>query len=161
MVGIGSPPGERRGGRRPGTKNRATVERETVQAEVRAQRIAAGVAVPVYGKEKLEWLLGLATAQLQEVLANNDQANFGPVFDRVLSVARALTPYQEPQLRAIAVAHTGLKPPPQNLDRLNAKQLETLRELLRLMGPSNIAEAGPADNGGARPLRRIQRKPNG
>jgi hypothetical protein len=58
-------------------------------------------------------------------------------------LARSLAPYQTPQLRAIAVAHTGMKPAPVSLDRLNDKQLETLRELLRLMGPANVALEPP------------------
>jgi hypothetical protein len=57
-------------------------------------------------------------------------------------MSRSLTPYQNPQLRAIAVAHTGMKPTPVSLDRLNDKQLETLRELLRLMAPGNVAIEG-------------------
>jgi hypothetical protein len=64
---------------------------------------------------------------------------------RSLLVAKSLTPYQSPQYRAIAVAHTDMRPSPINLDRLTAKQIEVLRELIRRAGPANVASAGPQE----------------
>jgi hypothetical protein len=94
-----------RGGRPRGSKNRATIERETIEAEIRKQRIAAGVVTPVFGKEKLEYLLGLALEHLADAIAGKGDEGFSPCFDRVLAAAKALTPYQSPQYRALAVAH--------------------------------------------------------
>jgi hypothetical protein len=61
---------------------------------------------------------------------------------RSLLVAKSLRPYQSPQYRAIAVAHTDMRPPPIDLDKLTAKQVQQLRKLLVLAGPSNVA-SGP------------------
>jgi hypothetical protein len=60
MPGGGSNPGVRRGGRPLGARNRKTIEREIIDAEVRAGRIASGVSLPVLAKERLERLLDMA-----------------------------------------------------------------------------------------------------
>jgi hypothetical protein len=57
MPGGGSRPGERRGGRPKGSKDQKVIERETIAAEIRAGRIAAGIAMPLMATEKLEMLL--------------------------------------------------------------------------------------------------------
>jgi hypothetical protein len=133
----------RRGGRRRGTTDRKVAEREAIAAEIRAGRIAAGIATPIMGLEKLEWLLSIALKQMDEAAAAKDAAQYQAWFERATVLARSLTPFQTPQLRAIAVAHTGMKPAPVSLERLSDKQLEQLRELLRLMAPGNVALEPP------------------
>src|SRR5262249_44773136 len=63
-------------------------------------------------------------------------------FDRVFSVAKELARYQSPTFKAIAVAHTDIRPPVYDLKRLSDKQLEQLGRLLRIAGPSNVAGGG-------------------
>jgi hypothetical protein len=104
---------------------------------------AAGIATPIMGLEKLEWLLSIALKQMDEAAAAKDAKEYQVWFERATVLARSLTPFQTPQLRAIAVAHTGMKPTPVSLDRLSDKQLEQLRELLRLMAPGNVAREPP------------------
>jgi hypothetical protein len=160
MPGGGSYPGERRGGRRPGTKNKATVEREIIEAEVRAQRIAAGVMLPVLAKERLEMLLDAACRHMDEAFANGKIEDYIAWFERAASVAKALAPYQLPQLKALAVAHTDMRPPALDLRRLTTKQLEMLRRLVQLAGPTNIAGGGTADErGGDQPLGTTDKRP--
>jgi hypothetical protein len=48
------------------TKNGKTMEREIVEAQVRAQRIAAGVMLPALAKERLEMLLDGACRHMDE-----------------------------------------------------------------------------------------------
>jgi hypothetical protein len=126
-----------------GSKDKKVIERETIAAEIRAGRIAAGIAMPLMATEKLEMLLSIALRHMEESRAAENVEEYAAWYDRAVVLARSLAPYQTPQLRAIAVAHTGMKPAPVSLDRLNDKQLETLRELLRLMGPTNVALEPP------------------
>jgi hypothetical protein len=57
MSGGGQQPGERRGGRPRGS---------AIAAEIRAGRIAAGIAAPVMGLEKMEYLLTVALRHMEE-----------------------------------------------------------------------------------------------
>jgi hypothetical protein len=108
MPGGGSRPGERRGGRPKGSKDKKVIERETIAAEIRAGRIAAGIAMPLMATEKLEMLLSIALRHMEESHAAENVEEYAAWYERATVMARSLTPYQTPQLRAIAVAHTGI-----------------------------------------------------
>jgi hypothetical protein len=88
---------------------------------------------------------------MQEAFAAGDFTAYLGWFERAGAMAKAL-PYQSPQLRAIAVAHAPMTPSPVDLSRLSDKQLEQLRRLIQLAGPSNIAGGGRADERDADPL---------
>jgi hypothetical protein len=117
---------------------------------VRAQRIAAGVMVPVLAKERLEILLDAACRHLDEAFDAGKIEDYVAWFERAASVAKSLAPYQSAQYRAIAVAHTDMRPPPINLDKLTAKQIKVLRELVRIAGPANVAGGGTNEAGAPR-----------
>src|SRR6266566_2795454 len=107
MAGGGPRPGA---GRPKGSRNKATIEREIVAAEVRAGRIASGLAsLEVRGKERLELLLDAAWRHMEEAHAAANTQEYIDWFMRSLLVAKSLTPYQSPQYRAIAVAHTDMR----------------------------------------------------
>jgi hypothetical protein len=160
MAGGGPRPGA---GRPKGSRNKTTIQREIVEAQVRAQRVAAGVAIPVLAKEKLELLLSMAWRHMEEALAAGKAEDYVGWFERAGAMAKALAPYQSPQLKALAVAHADMRPSPIDLSRLSDKQLEQLRKLIILAGPSNVAGARRVDDGGAadrdRPRRLIDRRP--
>jgi hypothetical protein len=115
----GSAPGERRGGRAKGTKNRTTVERELIAAEVarrqtsRAREQGHELAVEVMERYMREFEDGAAhfrPVAEEEVAAgkkpnpNGDWAKYGEWAERVVACAKELAKYQSPQLRAIAIA---------------------------------------------------------
>ena len=82
----GSAPGERRGGRAPGTPNKATVERR--------MRVQAGLeAAKLTGKLPLDIMLTVA--------AGGPEAD--KISDRQLQAAIAAAPYVHPKLAAVAV----------------------------------------------------------
>jgi hypothetical protein len=83
----GSKPGERRGGRQPGTKNKRTVERERSQAEVSAQITNA------LGPGAFK---GDAHSLLVSVYKNPAH----PIGLR-LDAAKAALPFEKPRLSAI------------------------------------------------------------
>jgi len=156
MSGGGAKPGERRGGRQKGTKNRKTVEREIIEAEVLRGKIAAGIAAsPPMGKATLEELLRIALTRMHEAMAGGEKTYeaFLAWFDRTFVVARELTKYQSPQLRAIAVAHTPMTPPRLDLSRLSDEQVKTLASLIVLaqpVGPANGRADQPVESRPAR-----------
>jgi hypothetical protein len=143
MPGGGSNPGERRGGRPLGSRNKATIRREIIEKAALERQIDARAIAPIQGKLTLERLLGLALEHLDAAIESGDKAEFAVCFERALSAAKEVTKYQSPQLKALAVAHTNMRPSPINLDKLTAKQIEQLRRLLILAGPSNVASDGP------------------
>jgi nitrogen fixation protein FixH len=115
----GSAPGERRGGRVKGTKNRTTVERELIAAEVarrqtsRAHEQDRELAVEVmarYMREFEDAAAHFRPVAEEEVAAgekpnpNGDWAKFGQWAERVVATARELARYQSPQLRAVMVS---------------------------------------------------------
>jgi hypothetical protein len=107
--------------RAAGTKNKATIERELIAAQVidRARAMHAPLAL-----EKLIELGGIAMAAMaahqpvsnevakRERERGNEKAKpqkgswrmFGEWFDRATFVFKSLAPYQSPQLKAIAIA---------------------------------------------------------
>jgi hypothetical protein len=104
-------------------RNRKTIEREIIDAEVRAGRIASGVSLPVLAKERLERLLDMAWRHMEEAFAAGDFTAYLGWFERSGAMAKALAPYQSPQYRAIAVAQTDMRSPALDLDKLSAKQV--------------------------------------
>ncbi len=146
MSGGGSKPGERRGGRQKGTKNRKTVEREIIEAGI--------AAPPPMGKATLEKLLTISLTRMDEAMGGGARTYeaFLTWFDRTFHVARELTKFQSPQLRAVAVAHTDMRPPVLDLKRLSVKQLDVLAQLVHLAGPANVAGGERVDEQNADPL---------
>lgn len=164
MAGGGPRPGA---GRPKGSRNKATIKRELVAAAALERRIETQVISPKQGKASLEYLLTLALERLDAAIADGPEAydRFVAWFGRTLDVAKALAPFQSAQYRAIAVAHTDMRPPVLDLSRLSNKQIEMMRELVRLAGPANTAQ-GPVDQGSDRPLgicdgRLMNRRRNG
>src|SRR5262249_30047699 len=95
----GSKPGQRRGGRKPGTPNkpkgeRAVIALEQAEAEVRVL-ILAGDKITALGKDRLaeldEWAYGIAKT-------------FAPKEDEDTSAGR-WTPFQAPEGKILALAH--------------------------------------------------------
>ena len=125
----GSKPGERRGGRKAGTKNRATIERQLEAAQAAIAKVKHGREL---AKDVLERLLhdldrfktiaegaaGLhkppSAAELKVAaekgltIAKGDWGLFGEWFDRAVgtardaaTVAKDLAKYQSPQIRPV------------------------------------------------------------
>lgn len=119
----GSKPGERRGGRQKGTRNRKTLEaleREQTRAQVIAELRAEDKAVEreslTRSKDSMEKLLPVVfgyTAYFQPTFpgmaAQNPTGNEGQFllyFRLFLDLARTLAPYQSPTFRAIDMRAT-------------------------------------------------------
>ena len=116
----GSAPGERRGGRAPGTPNRATVERR-----MRAQ---AGLEVAKRtGVMPLDIILTVA--------AGGPEAD--KISDRQLQAAIAAAPYVHPKLAAVAVKDVTPPNPIDDEKRQLAKQA-VLRMLADLAKPEPL-----------------------
>lgn len=124
MARGGSNPGERRGGRRPGSRNKATVERE-LQAGVAQVVIDANPATsPIeLAKDVLGKMMKIAEGAAGLFQPKNPESGrlegiedwdrFGQWLDRTIVCAKELAKYQSPQFRAILVT----PPPPQELPR--------------------------------------------
>ena len=116
----GSAPGERRGGRAPGTPNKATVERR-----MRAQ---AGLEVAKRtGVMPLDIMLTVA--------AGGPEA--AKITDRQLQAAIAAAPYVHPKLAAVAVSEEAPPDPDLEEKRRVAKQA-VLRMLADLAKPEPL-----------------------
>lgn len=115
----GSAPGERRGGRVKGTKNRTTLERELIAAEVarrqmsRAREQDRELAVEVIEKFMGEFqraathfrpTTSVEIAEGAKANQNGSWTKYGEWAERVVACAKELAKYQSPQLRAIAIA---------------------------------------------------------
>ena len=150
---MGQNGGARPGAGRPtGRKSKSTIEREILERAAFERRVVAQVTAPMRGKYVLEELLGIALERLHAATAPDSEthAEYIPWFERTLAVAKEVTKYQDPQYRAIEVAHTDMRPPVLNLTRLSAKQLELFLQMVQLAGPANVAlpttaEDKPAD----------------
>lgn len=97
--------GRKTGGRKPGSKNKATLEREAKAAidQARAARVELA-------KDSLVRYQGVAEGatgrfrQLVETVEGNTAANwklFGEWFDRMLHCAEAAAKYQSPPIKAV------------------------------------------------------------
>jgi hypothetical protein len=98
----GASPGERRGGRTAGTKNRSTVERELVAAQQVADAKASGRKL---AKEVLQEFMHQFRVRAFKA-RNND--NFERWARLAVETARWLAPYESPQFARIEVP----SPPP-------------------------------------------------
>jgi hypothetical protein len=133
----GSRPGERRGGRTVGTKNRATIERAAIAERVSNEAAMTGKPL---AKERLgeflELFIGYARHYqpvLPQMLArgakpnkNQDEAKFEKWSMHAMEAAEALAKYQSPQFRAVAVVTQEQQRP--NAYSTNAR--ERLRKLI-------------------------------
>jgi hypothetical protein len=96
MSGRGAKPGERRGGRSKGTVNRTTTERALIAAKQVAEARIAGRPL---AKEVLEKFMLLF--QAKALRTQNSAKSFTHWAKLTLDCAKALAPYQSPQLRSI------------------------------------------------------------
>lgn len=116
----GSAPGERRGGRAPGTPNKATVERR-----LRAQ---AGLeAAKQTGAMPLDIMLAVA--------AGGPEAD--KISDRQLQAAIAAAPYVHPKLAAVAVKDV-TPPNPELEEKKRQQRAGILRRLEALAKPEPL-----------------------
>jgi hypothetical protein len=113
---AGSKPGERRGGRQRGTKNKATVEREINAAAVidRARREGRELAVDVLEKlmKVAEGAAAINRPTEQKKYKDGDWKLFAEWFDRTAFCAKALAPFQSPTFKAVAVDVRSTTPAP-------------------------------------------------
>lgn len=121
----GAAPGERRGGRTKGKKNRGTIEKERVAAEIAARTVMdARVAGKKLAKEVLEefmFLFAGMAATYQPLPPGTitppghepDPAKFNEYARLTVHCASKLAPYQSPTFAAIAISTPGLPVPSQ------------------------------------------------
>lgn len=98
----GSKPGERRGGRRKGTPNRKTVERQLI-TERMLQHPPAGIESGKLGREVLAQYM-CTFDELAEQYRKTDEFKFRQYAELAVACAKALAPYQSPTYRAIVVS---------------------------------------------------------
>ncbi len=118
----GAPPGQRfGGGRAKGVRNKATIERDLIAAQIAERRMSEAAK---HGRklavEKMEEYAGLfegAAAVFRpttteeaktgrDINADGDWEKFGTWMDRAFNALKEVAKYQSPQLRAIAIAPT-------------------------------------------------------
>jgi hypothetical protein len=119
--------GRKTGGRAKGTPNKATLEREEEAARALDRSRATGRPL---AKDRLDELLDVALGAMQRHQpvtrdmvqraraagntavkeSKGDWGGFGDWWDRAAFAAKALAPYQSPQLKAIAMQ---MAPPPE------------------------------------------------
>jgi hypothetical protein len=107
----GAKPGERRGGRLKGSKNKATIEREIIAEQTLARARMEGKKL---GKEILEEFMIVFAGRAAHYQPrppelppnpNADEAKFLAYARLATDCAKSLAPYQSPTFRAIAVEH--------------------------------------------------------
>lgn len=126
MAGRGSKPGERRGGRQKGTRNRTTLERER-EAQQEADRIkaledaAGGVEGAKTGTRKLgkqildefaNVLAGAAAYYQPRADGSNtnaDETKFFRYSELAIYAAEKVAQYQSPKLSAVLVGQTQVR----------------------------------------------------
>ncbi len=116
----GAAPGERRGGRAKGTRNKATVERlkreeirEQIEREIAATTKASTEQSQRRAKDRMEEFLPLLAGYaayfqptypgMPQQNPNGNETAFKSWFGMFLDVAKALAPYQSPTFKATAV----------------------------------------------------------
>ena len=87
---AGSKPGERRGGRQRGTRNKLTVQRERAQAEA-AARVTKGLGADAFEGDAHAFLVMLYKDASQPISVRID-------------AAKAALPYEKPRLASVGVA---------------------------------------------------------
>ena len=133
----GAKPGERRGGRALGTKNKATIEREFLERQLLA-RADARVGGRKLAKEVIEENMHFAAAFAEQFkpIEGNEKANEDKFLEWArLAVAWAtdLAPYQSPRFRAIVMAPQQQNEPEDGEVEV-IHTMEQLREQLILRG---------------------------
>jgi hypothetical protein len=152
---AGARPGERRGGRQKGTKNRTTIERELLdQRQYVAEHVyqRAKLRGHKLAKETLDEFMIVFAAMATHYRPCLDGTSVNPnqneeKFERwarlVIDAAKALAPYQSPTFRAIVVA----PPPPENKgETVKRFSLKIFEHPAQLPGSN-----GHAGNGGEPP----------
>ena len=119
----GSRPGERRGGRQKGTKNKRTVEAELLAKRVLDNAPAGAIQHARLGKETLEKFMMLFEELAQQYRPipksrHSDEARFAKYRPPLSATAKALAPYQSPTFRAIVVSPP---PPPEVTKRFTLR----------------------------------------
>lgn len=153
----GAAPGERRGGgRKPGQKNRATLEREALRAREEAARKAeidvglAKLAGKKLAKEVLEDFMvlfaGIAGTHqpyppAQPQNPNYDAEKFERFARLTVDAAKELAKYQSPQFRAIVVA------PAPDANKGEVRKRITLTIFEGRRPPAMAMIEGPEDGG--------------
>jgi hypothetical protein len=104
----GSRPGERRGGRQKGAKNKRTVEAELLAQRMLQHAPAGAIQSARLGKEVLEQYMVMFDALAQHYRPipkspHSDEAKFTKFATAACECAKALAPYQSPTYRAIVV----------------------------------------------------------
>jgi hypothetical protein len=110
----GSKLGERRGGRRQGSRSKATIERELLAQRMLQHAPVGAIQNARLGKETLEKFMTLFDdlAEHYRPMPENpraDESKFTKYATAACDCARALAPYQSPTYRAIVVS----SPPPE------------------------------------------------
>ena len=115
----GSAPGERRGGRAPGTLNKATVERRLrAQAGLQAARTTGVLPLDI----------------MLTVAAGGPEAD--KITDRQLQAAIAAAPYVHPKLAAVAV--NDVTPDPEREEKARRTREEFIRLLNEMARPEPL-----------------------
>ena len=146
----GSKPGERRGGRLKGTRNRATIEKARIaELEIDKAKETGRKLAKEYLQDFLPVLAGMAATYQPlppGMIAPNgrqpDDAKFEKWLNYVIDVAAKLAPYESPTFRAVVVADAGKGGIPIDIKSLTSAQIEQLKE--RIL-------AGLAQGGQSRP----------
>lgn len=129
----GSAPGERRGGRRKGVPNKATLKKSAERAEqARAKGLKLGVDIL---SEAANYFVGLASTYAP--VDGNPNANrdkFAENLRLAASIAKDLAPYETPRLQSVAVTDERL-----DLTKLTDKELRDLDALYAKAAPDKPA----------------------
>lgn len=133
----GSKPGERRGGRKAGIPNKATLQRE---AQIAAERKGEGLEM---SKTMLARAANEYYRKAMSYLARKkpDFAKYDEYIMKMLAVASVLIPFESPRLQSIALSQQRL-----DLSKLSDKELELYRSIWAKAGSDSAG-----DRGGARP----------
>lgn len=123
MSGRGSRPGEHRGGRKKGVKNKATIERERANAALLEQAKSAGIS-------PLEVMLGHMREQHALALAATEPGARQRHMAAATMAAKDAAPYIHPRLNAVDHSASGAK---------------NWRDVFRLVDALVAAPAGQAD----------------
>lgn len=119
----GSKPGEHRGGRAKGTKNRATIERELAAAADLKRHRERGVMPLDVLLDIMRYYRGKA-AQVQPGTPQHDENQFNEYMKLAGMFARDAAPYIHPRLSSVT-----LKEQPWDLTRLSDAELVHLEQI--------------------------------
>ena len=140
---CGSRKGERRGGRQLGTRNKASLEKERIAAEIAARTMAdARVAGKKLAKEVLEEFMflfaGMAAhyqptpPHLPQQNVNASETKFLQYAELAVTAAKSLAPYQSPTFKAVQVSSGPIDPPTQPGDNAKVINLKDAKKISRV-----------------------------